>query len=252
MGQALEVVAATWPAPPNVRALTTTRTGGASRGPYDSLNLGDHVGDTDQAVVRNRELLHETLKLPGEPLWLKQVHGTNVVDAAGAHIGAMADGAHTDRAATVLAVLTADCLPVFLCDRAGSEIALLHAGWRGLAAGVIEAGVHAMQARATDLMAWFGPAIGPQAYTVGDDVRAAFVSADARAARAFRATGPSQWLADLYALARQRLNALGVRAVYGGQSCTWQESDRFFSYRRDGQCGRMASLLWLEAGSPRA
>jgi copper oxidase (laccase) domain-containing protein len=260
----LEYITPTWPAPPNVRALTTTRAGGASRGPYESFNLGDHVGDDPAAVQRNRALLREALNLPAEPLWLKQVHGTNVVDAATAPPGVTADGAWTDKPGVVLAALTADCLPVFLCDRAGAKIALLHAGWRGLAAGVIEAGVRRLAvpgdvqgrtspgprgtsvlAAGEDLLAWLGPAIGPDSYEVGDEVRAAFVAQDATAARAFRANGPGRWWADLYDLARQRLRALGVREVQDGQHCTLREQGRFFSYRRDGQCGRMASLLWL-------
>jgi YfiH family protein len=156
-----------------------------------------------------------------------------------------ADGAHTDKPGVVLAALTADCLPVFLCDRAGTKIALLHAGWRGLAGGVIEAGVARLGVRSADFLAWLGPAIGPDSYEVGDEVRAAFVARDAAAARAFRTNGPGRWWADLYELARQRLHAAGAREVHGGQHCTLRERDRFFSYRRDGQCGRMASLLWL-------
>lgn len=245
MGHALDVIAATWPAPPNVRALTTTRSGGASRGRYESLNLGDHVGDDPDAVQRNRALLRAALNLPAEPLWLKQVHGTNVVDAASAEPGVAADGAGTDKPGVVLAVLTADCLPVFLCDRAGTRIALLHAGWRGLAAGVIEAGVRRLGVRGTEVLAWLGPAIGPQSYEVGEEVRAAFIGRDAAAGRAFRANGPGRWWADIYELARQRLHALGVGAISGGEHCTLREQDRFFSFRRDGQCGRMASLLWL-------
>ena len=241
----LQYITPNWSAPPNVRALTTTRTGGASGGRYESFNLGDHVGDDPNAVQHNRALLREALNLPAEPLWLKQVHGTNVVDAASAPAGVTADGAWTDTPGVVLAVLTADCLPVFLCDRAGTRIALLHAGWRGLAAGVIEAGVARLGGADADLLAWLGPAIGPDFYEVGEEVRAAFVGRDAAAAAAFRPNGPGRWCADMYELASQRLRALGVREVHGGQYCTLRERGRFFSYRRDGQCGRMASLLWL-------
>ncbi len=241
----LQYITPTWPAPPNVRALTTTRIGGVSRGPYESLNLGDHVGDDPEAVQRNRARLREILNLPAEPLWLKQVHGTHVVDAASAPPGATADGAYTDKPGIVLAVLTADCLPVFLCDRAGAKIALLHAGWRGLASGVIEAGVAKLGAPAAELLAWLGPAIGPVSYEVGEEVRAVFCSHDTAAAVAFRSSGPGRWWADIYELARQRLRDCGVRAIFGGEHCTLREQDRFFSYRRDGQCGRMASLLWL-------
>lgn len=245
MAHALDTVTAVWPAPPNVRALTTTRIGGVSRGPYEAFNLGDHVGDDPDAVRRNRALLREVLKLPAEPLWLKQVHGTNVVNAASARRGVTADGAWTDKPGIVLAVLTADCLPVFLCDRAGSKIALLHAGWRGLASGVIEAGVRQLGVSGTEVLAWLGPAIGPDSYEVGDEVQAAFIGCDAAAAAAFRPSGAGRWRADLYELARQRLRALGVGAISGGEHCTLREEDRFFSFRRDGQCGRMASLLWL-------
>jgi hypothetical protein len=238
-----------------------------SRGSYESFNLGDHVGDDPGAVQRNRALLREALDLPAEPLWLKQVHDTNVVDAATAPPGVTADGAWTDKPGVVLAALTADCLPVFLCDRAGTKIALLHAGWRGLAGGVIEAGVRklavagdvqggtspgprgtSVRAAGEDLLAWLGPAIGPDSYEVGDEVRAAFIAHDPAAAETFWANGPGRWWADLYALARRRLLALGVRVVHGGEHCTLREPDRFFSYRRDGQCGRMASLLWLASG----
>ena len=241
----LQYITPTWPAPPNVRALTTTRRGGASRGPYESLNLGDHGGDDPAAVQRNRALLRKALSLPAEPLWLKQVHGVNVVDAASAKPGVTADGAYTDKPGVVLAVLTAVCLPVFLCNRAGTKIALLHAGWRGLAAGVIEAGVGRLRVPGGEVLAWLGPAIGPDSYEVGDEVRAAFVAHDAAAAAAFQPNGPGRWRADLYELAGQRLRACGVHAIFGGEHCTLREPHRFFSYRREGQCGRMASLLWL-------
>lgn len=234
-----------WPAPATVRALTTTRVGGFSQGPYTSFNLGAHVGDDPDTVARNRALLREVLKFPLEPLWLKQVHGTNVVDAASAPIGVTADGACTDRPGVVCAVLTADCLPVFLCDRQGTKVALLHAGWRGLTAGVIEAGVRALAAPGDELLAWLGPAIGPDSYEVGDDVRDAFLARHAGAGACFRPNGAGRWFADLYALARRRLQAQGVQAVYGGGHCTLKEHDRFYSFRRDGATGRMASLLWL-------
>lgn len=235
-----------WPAPANVRASVTTRVGGFSQGPYTSFNLGDHVGDDPDAVARNRALLREALKLPLEPLWLKQVHGTNVVDAASAHIGVTADGAWTDRPGVVCAVLTADCLPVFLCDRQGTKVALLHAGWRGLTAGVIEAGVRALTTPGNELLAWLGPAIGPDSYEVGDDVRDAFLARNnAGAGACFRPNGAGRWFADMYALARRRLQAQGVQAVYGGGYCTLKERGRFYSFRRDRTTGRMASLIWF-------
>lgn len=235
-----------WNAPAGVHAVTTTRAGGASVGAYASLNLGDHVGDDPQAVRENRARLHERLALPHEPRWLKQVHGTAVVDAAEATPGSTADGAWTAQRGVVCAILTADCLPVFLCDRAGTKVALLHAGWRGLAAGVIESGVRALGSPGGELVAHLGPAIGPAVYEVGDEVCAVFVASDERAQRAFRAHGAGHWWMDIYALARLRLGALGVSDVSGGDHCTLSERDRFFSHRRDGISGRMASFIWME------
>lgn len=235
-----------WPAPANVKALTTTRVGGLSRGLYASFNLGDHVGDDPDAVRRNRARLREALALSSEPRWLRQVHGVTVVDAASADANTTADGAWTDRAGVVCAVLTADCLPVFLCNRQGTKVALLHAGWRGLAAGVIEAGLQALATPGAELLAWLGPAIGPDSYEVGDAVRDAFLAQDADAVACFRAQGAGQWRADLYALARRRLRAQGVNAIHDGHFCTVRDPERFYSYRRDGVTGRMASLIWLD------
>lgn len=233
-----------WPAPPGVRALTTTRRGGVSRAPWDSFNLGDHVGDEPQAVAANRALLRR--KLPAEPLWLTQVHGTRCVDAATALPRIEADASFTRQRGVVCAVLTADCLPVLLCDDQATVVAIAHAGWRGLAAGVIEATVGAMAAPAERLMAWLGPAIGPQAFEVGGEVCEIFVADDPRAAGAFAATGKGKWLCDIHHLARQRLDALGIRRIASANSCTLDDADNFYSYRRDGVTGRMASLIWLE------
>ncbi|MBI3574298.1 MAG: peptidoglycan editing factor PgeF [Gammaproteobacteria bacterium] len=241
-----EFVHPDWPAPTHVRALTTTRRGGVSRGPYESFNLGDHVGDAADDVQRNRALLREALTLPSEPVWLKQVHGVNVVDTASVNVGATADGAWVDRPGVVCAVLTADCLPVFLCNRQGTKVGLLHAGWRGLTAGVVEVGLRALATPGAELLAWLGPAIGPDSYEVGDDVRNAFLAQDAGAAVCFHAHGAGRWRADLYALARRRLQAQGVNAIYSGNFCTLREPERFFSFRRDGATGRMASLIWLD------
>lgn len=238
-----------WPAPANVRVVVTTRIGGASRAPYDSFNLAAHVGDDPAAVRANRAQLRSTLQLPGEPVWLRQVHGVNVIDAARAPAESEADGAFATQPGAVCVVLTADCLPVFLCDRAGTRVAVLHAGWRGLAAGVIEQGVQALQVAGPALLAWLGPAIGPQAFEVGPEVRDAFVRHDAQAANAFRTRRGDRYLADIYSLARQRLVRLGVEAVHGGGFCTATDHARFYSYRRDGACGRMASLIWLGNGS---
>lgn len=246
MSSELTFISPDWPAPARVKAVTTTRAGGVSRGPYASFNLGDHVGDDPAAVRRNRESLRAALSLPAEPIWLRQVHGTHIVDAAHAVVGSEGDGAWSAQPGVVCAVLTADCLPVFLCDRAGTEVALLHAGWRGLAAGVIEQGVGLMGSGPAGLLAWLGPAIGARAFEVGAEVREAFVRHDPPAAQAFIPGRPDRFHADLYALAQRRLAALGVEAIYGGGWCTFTERDRFFSYRRDPVCGRMASLIWLE------
>lgn len=234
-----------WPAPANVHAVTTTRQGGCSVAPFDTMNPADHVGDSIAAVRQNRSLLRTQLALPAEPVWLQQVHGVAVVDAGRARGVPAADAAWTYRAGVVCAVLTADCLPVLLCDCAGQCVAAAHAGWRGLQAGVIEQTVAAMPVAAGELLAWLGPAIGPQAFEVGDEVRDAFIADDPAAASAFVAQADGHWLADLYQLARQRLARIGVTAVYGGGLCSYSDATRFYSYRRDGRTGRMASLIWL-------
>jgi hypothetical protein len=239
-----EFIVPEWPAPPGVRALVTTRGGGVSRGAYASLNLGDHVGDDAQAVACNRALLRQ--HLPAEPRWLRQVHGTRCVVAEEAAGNEEADAAASFRPGTVCSVLTADCLPVLFCDVGGTVVAAAHAGWRGLAAGVLEATVTAMRRAPAAILAWLGPAIGPRAFEVGDEVRAAFVARDAAAAAAFVPHGTGKWLCDIYALARLRLAALGVRRVASADFCTVSDRDRFYSYRRDGTTGRMASLIWLE------
>ncbi|MCX7168127.1 MAG: peptidoglycan editing factor PgeF [Rhodocyclales bacterium] len=233
-----------WPAPPGVRALATSRRGGTSRAPWHSFNLGAHVGDDRHAVTANRALLR--LELPAEPLWLAQVHGTRCVDAAMTAPGTQADASFTRQRGVVCAVLTADCLPVLLCDDRASAVAIAHAGWRGLAAGVIEATVAALREPGERLMAWLGPAIGPQAFEVGGEVREIFLAQDPQAASAFAATGNGKWLCDISGLARRRLNALGIHRVTGADSCTVGDPERFFSYRRDGTTGRMASLIWLD------
>jgi YfiH family protein len=240
-----------WPAPPNVCSLLTTREGGVSLGPYASLNLGRHVGDDPLAVATNRARLSERLAGTGEPLWLEQVHGTRIVDAAICSLNdapPQADAAFSRSAGVVCVVLTADCLPVLFCDDAGSVVAAAHAGWRGLLAGVLEETMVAMDVPGRALMAYLGPAIGPQAFIVGDEVRSAFVAADAKAATAFTPSlpGSGKWLADIYLLARQRLAGQGVERIFGGSYCTVSEADRFFSYRRDGRTGRMAAMIWLD------
>jgi len=232
-----------WPAPARVKALQTTRQGGVSLAPYDSLNLGSHVGDNPLAVARNRILLNTLL--PSEPVWLEQVHGTQVADADHADCVVRADACIARQRGSVCAVMTADCLPVLLCDKQGTAVGAVHAGWKGLASGVIETTVLAMGVAPPSLMAWLGPAIGQEDFEVGEEVRAAFVAAQPQAASAFIPGQPGKWLADIYALARLRLNTLGITQIYGGTRNTYREHDKFFSYRRDGTTGRMGTFIWL-------
>lgn len=238
-----ELILPDWPAPPNVLAFSTTRRGGVSRDRHASLNLGDHVGDDPQAVARNRDLL--SALLPASPLWLQQVHGVDVAEAERSVAGVTADAAWAHSVGHVCVVMTADCLPILLCDRNGSAVATVHAGWRSLCAGIVERVVRAMRIPAGDLLAWLGPAIGPQAFEVGGEVRAAFVAHSGEAAKAFVAHEQGKFLADIYCLARQRLAEVGVLAIYGGNLCTVADSERFFSFRRDGVTGRMGSFICL-------
>jgi YfiH family protein len=209
------------------------------------LNLAGHVGDNPRAVAENRRRLIAELALPAEPAWLDQVHGANALELKGLPPAEPADAAVTRAPGVVLAVLTADCLPVVLSDAAGTVSGVVHAGWRGMAAGVIESAIDMMAVAPARLVAWLGPAIGPAAYEVGGDVRAAFVAGDPGAARAFAPAGSLKWRCDLHALARRRLASAGVAAISGGECCTYNDSEQFFSWRRDGQCGRMATLAWL-------
>ncbi|AOU98975.1 hypothetical protein BI364_14340 [Acidihalobacter yilgarnensis] len=235
-----------WPAPIKVQALTTTRVGGISEGFYSGLNLGVHVGDTPAVVAENRMRLRIAAGLPSEPIWLSQVHGHDVATlAADSAPGIEADAAVTTNPGIVCAVLTADCLPVLFCDRAGTRVGVAHAGWRGLADGVLESTVSALAAPPAELMAWLGPAIGPRAFEVGDEVRERFLDQDPQMTSAFTPSPQGRWLADLYVLARFRLALAGVTVVYGGHYCTHTDPSRFYSYRRDGVTGRMASLIWL-------
>ncbi|MEX0584737.1 MAG: peptidoglycan editing factor PgeF [Natronospirillum sp.] len=239
-----------WPdRPERVQVAVTTRRGGVSLPPYDELNLGLHVGDDPDAVAQNRALLATRLRLPRAPHWLQQVHGTQVARINSASITALADAAYTDQVGQPLCILTADCLPVLITSEDGWEIGAAHAGWRGLCDGVLEALVAQFKASPGALTAWLGPAIGAQAFEVGPEVRAAFLARHAAASSAFSPSPnpahPERWLADIYALARLRLRALGVEAIFGGEHCTVTENDRFYSYRRDGVTGRMASLIWL-------
>ncbi len=238
-----------WPAPEQVRAVSSKRTGGYSGQGFASFNLGDHVGDEPTTVEHNRRLFQTLSAMPTKPYWLQQVHGVAVArpDLAFDQTGLIvADAAYSRSTERVCVVMTADCLPLLLCDKAGQEVAAVHAGWRGLAAGVIEQTVQQFQAKPADILVWLGPAIGPQAFEVGAEVRAAFIKQQAAATAAFTAQPSAKYLADLYLLARLRLQALGISAIYGGNFCTYQQAEDFFSYRRDGQTGRMATAIWLE------
>ncbi len=239
----LEVIRPDWDAPPNVHGFTTTRNGGFSQGPWRSLNLGRSCGDDPEHVAQNRRLLSGLL--PDEPRWISQVHGTTAVrwDQAN-EPGVTADAIFSHQPRQVCAVLTADCLPVLFCDRAGTQVAVAHAGWRGLAAGVLENTVRVMQCKPAELIAWLGPAIGPDAFEVGRDVYDAFFNLNAENVIAFK-PHRDRWLADLYLLARLALTRVGVGQVSGGAFCTFKDTSKFYSYRRDGVTGRMASLIWL-------
>lgn len=242
----LDFIIPNWPAPANVKALQTTRLGGVSGAPYASLNLGAHVNDEPIAVAKNRQLLSPYL--PNEPVWVNQVHGIEVIDAAQSACLQNADASFTTKPNVVCVTMTADCLPVLLCDKAGTVVAAVHAGWRGLCDGVIEAAVNKLPVEHSEILAWLGPAIGPNAFEVGSEVRAQFIAKDAQAASAFQTNG-NKWLGDIYQLARQRLNRVGVTQIYGGSVnenfCTYTDATRFYSFRRDDVTGRMASLIWL-------
>jgi YfiH family protein len=231
-----------WPAPANVRAFITTRAGGSSQGPYASLNLGLRTDDDARAVAANRDRVRATV--PQEPKWLRQVHGNTVVEADPLADSPEADAAVARRPGTVCAALVADCVPVLLADRAGTTVAVAHAGWRGLASGVIENTVERMALPPEGLLAYLGPGIGPRAFEVGADVRDAFLARDPRSKSAFAPHAPGKWLADLFMLARQRLDGIGITNVYGGAHCTYSDPQRFFSYRRERTTGRMAALIW--------
>ncbi len=241
---------ADWPAPAGVRVLSTLRGdagSGVSRAPYAHFNLGDHVGDDPLAVAENRRRLREEAGLPAEPSWLSQVHGIEVADLDALRNQGPADAAITRRAGKVCAILTADCLPVVIAANPGEAVAAAHAGWRGLAAGVIEAAVQALRVPPASLMAWLGPAIGPEHFEVGAEVRDALLRSDAEAAGAFRPNARGRYMADLPMLARRRLEKLGVTRIYGGDQCTYARAQRYFSHRRDGTTGRQATLIWREA-----
>jgi YfiH family protein len=236
-----------WRVPPNVHAAFSLRLGGVSEAPFDSLNVGAHVGDDLAHVSENRHRIEAALALPASPRWLTQVHGTNVLDVD-PDVEAAPEGADAvvlRHPGAVAVIQVADCLPVLLAAADGRAVAAAHAGWRGLAAGILEATVERLAEPAGSLMAWLGPAIGPAHFEVGDDVRAAFTQQDPGAAEAFAPNARGRWQCDLVQLAHRRLRALGVRQVYGGRWCTFADPTRFFSYRREGRCGRMGAFVWL-------
>jgi len=242
------IITPEWPAPGHVHAFFTTRQDGVSEGVYASLNLGLHVQDNRDHVLKNRALLQERYGVPAEPLWLEQVHSADVLIAnAPFKIPPHADGSVTKKINLPLAVMTADCLPVLLTNRQGSVVAVAHAGWRGLCAGVLENTVRSMDCDPADILAWMGPAISVQAFEVGNEVREAFMDQDPQAIAAFTNPHDHKWFADIYILARQRLQRAGVTHVFGQSHCTFDNPESFFSYRRDGQTGRMAGVIWLAA-----
>ena len=258
MIDAPKIISPNWPAPSTIRAFTTTRAGGVSKGAYSSFNLAMHVQDQPQRVASNRKILRETFNLPAEPSWISQVHGTHVLLADGVCSSEKADGSYTRAAGVVCAVLTADCLPMLLCDLQGIRVAAVHVGWRGLAAGIVEVAVNALDSAPQNILVWFGPAIGPRAFEVGHEVYQTFVKQDPEAESAFiafrRIAGKNmgsnikgKWMANIYQLATLRLEKMGISAIYGGEHCTYSEADEFYSFRRDGNTGRMASLIWRES-----
>jgi YfiH family protein len=256
MGEAnispLPLIYPDWPAASQVRAVSTTRLGGVSQGFFSSLNLGDHVGDNPAHVYLNRQRLQRWLGLSHEVFWLRQVHGTQAVCAEKTQAPVEADAVYTFKPGYVCAVQTADCLPILFCDRGGSWVAAVHAGWRGLLEGVVTATLTAVDQAPSQVLAWLGPAIGPHRFEVGEEVRSAFIGRNRSTVNCFRPSPTGRWWADIYALARCQLHACGVNAIYGGTLCTYTNQERFFSYRRDGsRTGRMATLIWLEeSGQP--
>jgi len=236
-----------WPVPARVKSISTTRLHGFSTDVYSSNNLGLHVGDNAAIVQANRQKLRNDADLPSEPLWLNQIHSNQVVYAGDIKNNVDADASFADKSSQVCVVMTADCLPVLFANENGTKVAAVHAGWRGLLDGILENTVEKLAQNGERIMAWLGPAIGPGAFEVGEEVVSAFVEKNVNAESAFqRINGRDKWLADIYQLAIQRLKANGVIDIYGGEFCTYSDKNRFYSYRRDGVCGRMASLIWLD------
>jgi hypothetical protein len=245
MSESIELLMPDWPAPPQVKAFMTTRKGGCSGAPWHSLNLAEHVGDDPQAVLDNRAALASSLGTVQGVQWLEQVHGIDCVVAQSDGVVRVADACWSEQPAQVCTVMTADCLPVLFCDSSGRRVAAAHAGWRGLLDGVLENTLSVFE-KPSEVMVWFGAAIGPAAFEVGEEVRAQFIQRHAESADAFRASSTEgKWMADIYYLARLRLQRAGVQSFYGGSLCTYQDERRFFSYRREGQTGRMVCCIWL-------
>lgn len=240
----MQIIKPEWPAAENIVAFSTTRLGGFSTRPYDSLNLGMHVKDSPEHVKKNRDLLRTTMDLPREPAWLQQTHSTIAVEVNEQFSYCAADAGYSRDKNQIAVVMTADCLPLLVCNKLGTEVAAIHAGWRGLADGVIEATIAKLASKPEDLLVWLGPAIGPLAFEVGLDVYEKFLQ-NPEAKLAFQLFKTDKWLMDIYMLARQRLNKLGIKSIYGGSYCTYTDEQRFFSYRRDGDTGRMASLIYI-------
>lgn len=243
----LEYIIPDWPVQRNIHCVTTTRTGGYSQQEYSSLNLGSHVKDNQESVKKNRHLIEQDLQLPNKPVWLEQVHGSSVVCLPEiTPFNNTADAAYTSEAGVVCAVLTADCLPVVFCDQAGEHIAVAHAGWRGLVNGVLENTLQAIPVENKKILCWLGPAIGPKVFEVGEEVVEQFVTRNEIHKNAFVKKSKEKYLANIYQLAKNTLTSHDVKSVYGGDHCTYSESDKFYSYRRDGETGRMATLIWQE------
>ena len=240
----IETIQPHWDAPSGIRAYCTTRRGGESATPYDSLNLALHVGDDDAQVVRNRDLLNQALKLPTEPCWINQTHGIHAVTLE-QDSSRDADAAITRVPGNIAVVMTADCLPILICNRDGSEVAAVHAGWRGLQAGVIQAALKTMISPNQEVMAWIGPGISQACFEVGVEVHAAFIGSMQDAETCFDANRPGHWLCDLAGLAAKVLTAQGVDEVYRDSHCSYRDADKFYSYRRDATTGRMATLIWI-------
>ncbi len=247
----MPVILPDWPAPSSIKAAVSTRRGGVSAGPWRSLNLASHVGDNDLSVQQNWQLLGALLGLPGAPQLLEQVHGIDLIQAQNDGVIRRADACYSDRREVVCTVMTADCLPILICDRAGMEVAAVHAGWRGLAGGIVASVVRQFRSRPDQLLVWLGPAISQPHFEVGEDVYRAFLAnaptwgSTQQVDACFIRTGSDRWHADIYALARLALSAEAVTQVYGGDCCTFADPESFYSYRRDGQTGRMASLIWI-------